>query len=78
MENAYKLKLTNKRNSLSVISGKICALNPMSVLSRGYSAVFNDKGNVVKKIDEVSVSEPLNIRVSDGSIRANVLSVEKV
>lgn len=78
LDNVYRLCLSNKRNSLSIVSGKICALNPMSVLSRGYSAVFDTEGNVIKRINEVDVNESLNIRVSDGSIKASVLSVEKV
>lgn len=78
LENSYKSKVSDKRNSLTVITGKVCALNPMAVLSRGYSAVFDNKGNVVKRIAEISVGETLTIRVSDGSVKADVVSVEKV
>ncbi len=78
LESSYKLKVSDKRNYLSVVTGKICALNPMSVLSRGYSAIFDNEGNVVKKTTEVSVGQTLTIRVSDGSVKADVVSVEKV
>ena len=78
LENVFIHNLSDKRNVLSVLTGKITALNPMSVLSRGYSAIFDYEGSVVKKTSDVNIGESLTIRVSDGSIRANVVDIEKV
>lgn len=65
------------RGDLNAISGRLGALNPLAVLSRGYGAVFDDKGNVVKSVKELSVGEKINVKLSDGSFDANIVNVER-
>jgi exodeoxyribonuclease VII large subunit len=55
-------KLENFQNQLQ-------SLNPEAILERGYSIVYNEKGNVVKSVKSVGVGDELSVRVSDGSIK---------
>lgn len=45
------------------------SLNPEAILNRGYSIVYNEKGNVVKSVKSVAVGDELQVRVSDGKIK---------
>lgn len=52
------------------------ALSPLSVLARGYAAVFDeDKGVVVDSVEKVHVSDSVNVRVSDGTLACLVTSI---
>ncbi len=55
---------------------KLKILNPLNMISKGYSVVKKE-GVVVKSIEDVSVSDKLEIKVSDGIITADVLGKEK-
>ncbi|MBQ3183458.1 MAG: exodeoxyribonuclease VII large subunit [Clostridia bacterium] len=64
-----------RRTDYVRLTAKLEALNPMSVISRGYSAVFDEDGVLVKSIDNVKIGDRLNLNVSDGVIVAE--AVEK-
>ena len=64
-----------RRTDYVRLTAKFEALNPMSVISRGYSAVFDEDGVLVKSIDNVKIGDRLNLNVSDGVIVAE--AVEK-
>lgn len=51
--------------------GKIETLNPLAVLSRGYSVVSKD-GKTVKSVNELTAGETLELRFSDGKAKAIV------
>ena len=76
-ENATKLLLSDKRAIFEKTASKLEALNPLSVLLRGYSAVFGESGNLVKSTDDVSVGDTVMMRTSDGKISATVTATEK-
>ena len=52
-------------------------MNPLSVLSRGYFAVFGEDGDVITRVSRVKVGDRLKLRAADGIIRANVTGVEQ-
>lgn len=74
---SQKAKLDKCGTVFAGITGKLYALNPMSVISRGYSAVFDEHGNVIKSVDDMSEGSMVNLRVSDGSAVASIISKEK-
>ena len=65
------------RNSLAVISGKLSALNPMAVISKGYSALFTEDGGVINSVRQFSVGEKVNMRLADGSAKAEIIEIEE-
>jgi len=76
-DTAIKLLLSNKRAVFEKTVSKLEALNPLSVLLRGYSAVFCENGTLVKSTEDVSVGDSVILRTSDGTINATVTETEK-
>ncbi len=72
MENGMKYSLSLKKEVFARYTSKLEALNPMSVISRGYSAVFSDDGQLIKSVDQVDVGDVLNFKTVDGSVSAEV------
>jgi exodeoxyribonuclease VII large subunit len=67
-----------KCQSLATLSGKLNAVSPLAVLSRGYSLVYRiSGGELVKRADQVARDERLLIRPEKGAIVCKVLSTEK-
>ena len=66
-----KMYLNNKEQFAN-INAKLTTLNPMAVLARGYSAVYNNKNEIVKSSKLLNMDEEIMIKLYDGSIKAIV------
>lgn len=77
-ENATKLLLSDKRATFEKTASKLEALNPLSVLLRGYSAVFMKDDTLVKSTNDVSVGDTVIMRTHDGKIYATVTETESI
>lgn len=66
--------LERKKSAFLSTVDKLSALNPLSVLKRGYS-VAEAQGKVVSSVSDVSVGDTVTVRLSDGSFDAEVKSV---
>lgn len=56
------------------LTKRLSALNPFAVLQRGYAIVTTADGSVVSSVNQVSKDEMLDVKVSDGTLLARVLS----
>ena len=72
LEQATEHALREKQQQLARISAKMEALNPLSVLSRGYAAVSKETGEAVTRASDIRQGDALQIRFSDGSVLAKV------
>ena len=72
MESGAKLSEGKGRAALAALAGKLDALSPLSVISRGYSAVFSEDGRVVKSAEQLSLGDSIRLKMSDGEIGAAV------
>ncbi len=63
--------LRQKQQSMVAAVGKLQALNPLSVLARGYATVSRD-GASVTSAEQINNHDILDIRFSDGTVRATV------
>ncbi len=78
MSKELSLLLEKKKTCLGMLSSKLEALSPFTVLSRGYSiASLERDGRVVKSINEVISGDVLEIMVTDGVIDCTVKGVRK-
>ena len=68
--NPSELFIKNK-NSLELVINKLELLNPLSVLSKGYS-LSTVNGKVIKSVKDVKVKDEVNIRLLDGEINTVV------
>ena len=70
LHHAMHASITSDRAAFLTLTGKLEALNPLSVLTRGYSAVFDEDGKAIRSTRDVAVGDPLHLRLSDGIIDA--------
>ncbi|MEG2583379.1 MAG: exodeoxyribonuclease VII large subunit [Oscillospiraceae bacterium] len=71
-ENAYTNVLERKRQNLNVSVSKLDGLSPLSTMTRGFSVVKDDKGEVVKSTTQVKSGDMLTLVVTDGEISTTV------
>ena len=71
LNRAVEQTLSSKRQSTASVAGKLQALDPLSILSRGYATVSID-GVSVTSVKQVNENDTLDIRMADGSVRATV------
>lgn len=63
------------RKKLEMLEGRLTALDPKAVLSRGYALVSRVRdGKIVSKVRQVKLYEQVRIHVSDGTLRATAVS----
>ncbi len=48
------------------------ALNPLKVMTRGYSLAYKQDGQIIKSVTNVSVGEKLQIKLKDGSVYCEI------
>ena len=53
------------------------ALSPLAVLRRGYSITENEEGKIISSVAQIKQNERVQIRLSDGKLKAEVLETEK-
>ena len=68
--------IQSKKMKFGEASSRLEALSPLSVLSRGYSVVLNQKNHVIRSIKDVESGEALKTRIIDGVIRSKVEGVD--
>ena len=66
--------LEAKRSKYIATVDKLSVLNPLSVLSRGYSVTEID-GKVVSSVSDISAGAKVRVRLADGSFDADVINV---
>lgn len=77
MENAFREIIEkSQRNLLSNIS-KLDALNPLKVLTRGYSVVYSDD-KIITSVENLSSGDKIKIQFSDGIANAEISETEKI
>lgn len=76
MISAMKSRNKDLRLDLSKASASLNALSPLSVLSRGYGAIFDTNDKVIKSIKLVYQNDKIKVKLIDGTINATVDAVE--
>ena len=66
-----------KKAELKNFAENLNMLNPLSVISRGFSAVYDDCGRLVRSTEDVGKGDLINIKVTDGNIKGIVTEVSK-
>lgn len=72
MENLFRFN----RERFVINAEKLNGLNPLSVLSRGYSVVEKN-GKSLRDIDNLAIGDNVNVTLKNGKFSATVSSVEK-
>lgn len=68
LENAYKLRLSEKGRQLGELCGKLDALSPLQTLSRGYSIPVTRSGTVLRKKSDFKPNMEFTLKLRDGDV----------
>lgn len=70
--------LRARKLMLSSVAGRLAAINPLAVLSRGYAVVRAEDGEVVASAHGVEVGDTVRLLLVDGDVSATVTSKEYI
>jgi exodeoxyribonuclease VII large subunit len=77
-ERAIHTRLDRKDLQLANLQQSLKSLNPKAVLNRGYAIVTAVKdGNIIKNAQQVTPDEKVHIRVSQGSMEAQIMKINQ-
>ena len=68
--------LDRKKAGLQVAAATLEGYSPLRVLGAGFGSLTNAEGKQIKRVRQVAVGDALNIRLADGKLRTEVLSIE--
>ncbi len=74
---ALQFRIQEAKTSFLTQTAKLEALNPLAILSRGYSAVFRPDHTVVSRVGQVQKGDAVQMRMTDGEITATVTEIKK-
>lgn len=66
-----------KKSALAKDAGRLDALNPLSVIARGYSAVYKADGRLVKNIEDIMQGDKVEFQTIGGTALCTVDEVKK-
>ncbi|MBC7467089.1 MAG: exodeoxyribonuclease VII large subunit [Bdellovibrio sp.] len=74
---ATKSNLSDRRLNLKNYMSLLDSFSPLKVVDRGFSIATTKKKKVIKSIKDVTVSDQVQIQVSDGYLQATVTEITK-
>lgn len=69
--------IEGRRTRFSGLVAQLDALSPLAVLSRGYALATTAEGRILRSAGDVSVGDPVALRLSKGRIKATVTEREE-
>ncbi len=75
LETLTKSSYERAQNRFKMICTRLEGVNPLSVLSHGYSLVENSSGEIVSGIGNVKCGENVRIQLSDGTLGAQITEI---
>ena len=64
------------RSKVNALCGKLDALSPLGVISRGYS-VTKSKEKIIKSVKDVKIDDEITVNLSDGLLTAKVCGINE-
>ena len=75
--NAYINFVEKNDSSLNLLASRLNDLNPLNVLSRGYSLIYKDE-KLVKNAEDITNNDVLKIQMKNDTIKITASNIEKV
>ena len=72
LEALGQARIDEVQSAFVTLCARLEGVNPLAVLSRGYSVLENERGEIVSSLFELEVGENVTVRLSDGSVNANI------
>ena len=75
MQNKIENKVVNSKAKYTKNVALLDSLSPLKTLSRGYTVTTNKEGKMVRSKEDVNLGDTVDIKVIDGSLKANVVDI---
>lgn len=66
--------LAIRKSQVETLREKLEALNPLSVLKRGYALVYSRYGKIIKSVNQVHPGDSFTVKLWDGSFKGKVVA----
>ena len=66
-----------RRQALASLSGRLHALGPMQVLSRGYTLCMDEQGRLIRSVTQLTCGQLMQTRFHDGRAESRIESLEQ-
>jgi exodeoxyribonuclease VII large subunit len=70
--------LSNKQNRLIKNISMLDALSPLKNLQRGYAIAKSEKGKIIKSVSAVKVGDKIDVNLTDGALKCNILEMKEL
>jgi len=54
------------------------ALSPLKNLQRGYAIAKSEKGKIIKSVSAVKVGDKIDVNLTDGALKCNILEMKEL
>lgn len=71
------LHIENEKNALNHKGEKLHLMSPLALLNKGYSITYDEKKNIVKKVNDVSINDIIKTVLHTGSLTCKVIGKEE-
>lgn len=78
IRNSTEQQLKDLDYKLCILKEKLEGHNYLNKLDNGFAIVSDEKGNIVKNIDQIEIKKVLNLRFKDFRVQAETLNVQEV
>lgn len=77
LEREMALSIDKNRMGLQSLVERLESLSPLSILKRGYSVAYKYDGSLLSSVKQIIKNDIIDIKLSDGSLRAKVEEVRE-
>ena len=75
--NSFLKHKDNKKNKLESSMANLEKSNPVGILKKGFSAIFDgSSGQAVKSVRDTGIGKLLRLLFKDGTVKAKVLEID--
>ena len=75
MITAMREALSSRKSSFAIAAGKMDALSPLAILSRGYALCRDGEGRIVKSIADIDVGDDVHVKLAVGELECEVKGI---
>jgi len=69
-------KIKNIEDKINVNIDKLILLNPLNLMKKGYSIVYQNN-NVISSVKDININQTIKIKMSDGEITTNIIEIKE-
>ena len=77
LNNSSQSIISQEKSRIAKFEASLNAVHPQRVLERGYSMIQNDEGEVLSKMEQLSIGQNIKMNFADGKAEANIVNLDK-